>query len=93
MLFLLLKKTSAMSNADMKDVLHKQIDALEDNRVAEIFGLINNYLNTQEATDDWRNLTPQQKEGILKAIRQLDAGEGIAHDEVMKSARGSYGRG
>ena len=43
-----------------------------------------------DAVDFWDDLTDDQKQRIDKAIRELEAGQGIPHDEVMSRFREKY---
>ena len=35
-------------------------------------------------TNDWHNLSAEQKSGLIAAIDNLDSGNGIPNDEVMR---------
>ncbi len=41
-------------------------------------------------TDDWLNLSAEQKSGLIAAIDDLDSGNGIPNDEVMKRYKSTY---
>jgi len=41
-------------------------------------------------TEKWDNLTVNQKEGILKAVKQIEEGQSISNDEILKKYRKQY---
>ncbi|MCB0651953.1 MAG: hypothetical protein KDC85_11815 [Saprospiraceae bacterium] len=53
------------------------------------FGL-KNQTGSTSADDFWNDLTSEQKEKIELAIRQLEEGKGISHDDVMVEFREKY---
>lgn len=44
----------------------------------------------ESQTDFWDELTEEQKSRVEESIRQLEAGQGIPHEEVMASLRKKY---
>ena len=79
-----------MTVADLKLKIFRQVDALQKNRLEEVYGLLINYIRGQRDIDDWDKLTEEQKQGILDAIKEIDKGEGIPHKKLMASIRKKY---
>ena len=42
---------------------------------------------------DWLDLSKEQQNGILNAIDEIEAGEGIAHEEVVAKLQNKYSNG
>ena len=79
-----------MTIAELKLKIFRQIDLLEKNRLEEIYGVLNNFINGKRDIDDWSKLTEEQKEGIINAIDEIDSGKGIPHKEIMAKIRKNY---
>ena len=45
----------------------------------------------KQGHDWWNTISDQEKEAIREGLNQLDNGEGIPHEQVMKEAREKYG--
>ena len=80
-----------MNTSEIKIKLFQQIDSLENNRLIELYGVVNNFLNHNDDSEKWDNLTPSQKEGIEYGISELNDNKGIEHNMVMKELRKKYG--
>ena len=46
-----------MTASDLKLRIFRQIDALEQNKLEELYGVLLNYLNSQKDVADWEMLT------------------------------------
>jgi len=76
-----------MSTAELRKTLHEAIDNADEVRLYEI----KEFLIKGFVEDDWYdNLTPEQKIEVDVAITELDEGEGIANEEVMKKYQEKY---
>jgi len=40
--------------------------------------------------NDWNELTEEQRQGIVEAIEEIDAGKGIPHAKVIANIRSKY---
>lgn len=76
-----------MSTAEIKYSLFKVIDAISDN---ETLSEIYSFVSKKTKADFWKNLTAEQKAEIESALKDLDAGLGIAHNKVMSAYKGKY---
>jgi hypothetical protein len=79
-----------MTVSDLKLKIFRQIDSLEKNRLEEFYGLLLNYINGKKDISDWEKLTESQKQGLLDAIDELNAGEGSLHKDVIDKFRKKY---
>ncbi len=79
-----------MNAAELKLLIFRKIDLLEENKLQEIYGILLNYINGQKNIDDWGSLTEEQKQGILDAISEIDSGKGISHEKVISKFRKKY---
>ena len=80
-----------MNTSEIKIKLFQQIDSLENNRLIELYGVVNNFLNHNDDSEKWDNLTPPQKEGIEYGISELSDNKGIEHNVVMEELKKKYG--
>ena len=69
-------------------------DAVLISSIKNLLGYaLKNQENSAEAvTDFWENLSEEQKAKIDLSIKQLDAGEGKEHQQVMSTFREKYKR-
>ena len=79
-----------MNAAELKLEIFRQVDALEKNKLEEFYGVLLNYINGKKEMSDWDKLTDKQKQGILDAIDEIDAGKGIQHKNVITKYRAKY---
>jgi hypothetical protein len=79
-----------MTVSDLKLKIFRKIDSLEKNRLEEFYGLLLNYINGNKDIADWEKLTTAQKQGLLDAIDELDAGKGSSHEVVFAKLRRKY---
>ncbi len=73
--------------------IFRQVDSLEKNRLEELYGVFQNYINGQKEIDDWGKLTEEQQQGIFDAIDEIKTGKGIHHDKVILNIRKRYSHG
>lgn len=79
-----------MTISDLKLKLFRQIDSLEKDRLEELYGVFLNYINGKKDIGDWEELTEEQRQGIVEAIDEIDAGKGIPHSKVMANIFKKY---
>lgn len=79
-----------MTVSDLKLKLSRQIDALEKNKLEEIYGVLINYLNGQKDISEWEKLSENQKNGICNAIDEIGTGKGIPNKAVLDKFRKKY---
>lgn len=79
-----------MGTVELKNRIHSLVETIADN---EKLQSVIHYLQTINGSDDWwDDLTVEQKMSINEGINQLDNGERIPHDQVMKSVDKLLGR-
>jgi predicted transcriptional regulator len=76
-----------MKTAEIKLDLHNKIDNVASKQLKEIYGLVINYLNSNNTVEKWDALTEAQKNKIMQGLDQADAGLGTPAKEVIKRAR------
>ncbi len=74
----------------MKLRIFREIDSLEQGKLQEVYGYLQNILRSDKDLDDWDSMSAIQKDGILNAINDLDAGKGIVHEDVISKYRKKY---
>ena len=80
-----------MTNAAIRsDLLHK-IEGLNAQQLKQFYGLIQNYLNGIESTEEWHSLTNLQKEKIETGIRQANEGMTRPVAKVTERLRRKHG--
>lgn len=72
-----------MSTNELKLEIFRQVDALDANKLKELYGIMQNYINSKRVEDEWLGVNETEKEGIEAAMKELKARKGIPHDEVM----------
>lgn len=80
-----------MSTAELKNELHEKIDHADDTQVKQLYGLMLNYFNGLDDTEEWDSLSKYQQEQINIGLAQAEAGLGSPVEEAMKGVREKYG--
>jgi len=76
-----------MSSAEIKISLFRKLDSLEGEKLKKAYGLLLNYINTNNDIDEWEELSSDERDALKKGIKQLDNGEGRSHKDVMSNLR------
>ena len=79
-----------MNVADLKIKIFRQVDSFDSTKLEEFYGIMLNYINSKIEDDEWIGLTDDEKQAIEAAIKELDMGEGIPHDQIMEKFRKKY---
>ena len=79
-----------MDASELKLRIFREIDTLEKGKLQEIYGYVQNYILGNKDIDEWDSLSLAQQEGILEAIKDLDKGVGILHEDVITKYRKKY---
>jgi predicted transcriptional regulator len=80
-------KSGTMTTAELKLQIFRQIDSLDQKRLEELYLLINKISDYQLNSNEWEQLTDQQQQGLLNALKEAEAGYLVSHEEVMEKAR------
>ena len=84
--------TANMSTDEMKLQIFRQIDSLEGTKLRELYGVVQNYLNSGINTEEWIDVDKEQQASILAAITEVNSGKVTPHHEVMARLRSKYGK-
>lgn len=76
-----------MKTTELKQKLIRKLDNLEESQMEELYGLVVNWLNGKQEVEEWALLSEPQKQGIVEAIEEIDAGYGLAHADVVNEIR------
>lgn len=79
-----------MSTAEIKLKLFREIDTLDKSKLEQVYGLLFNFLNKETDIEEWDSLSQAQQNGLLQAVAELDAEEGIDHQSIMDKFRKKY---
>lgn len=91
MLFINFEKNKEMNASEIKVKLFQQIDALDKEKLEELYGLFLNFIQGKASSEEWDDLTEVQKTGIENGIYELDTKKGIPNDVVLEELRKKYG--
>ncbi len=79
-----------MSTAEIKLKLFREIDTLDKSKLEQVYGLLFNFLNKETDIEEWDSLSQAQQNGLVQAVAELDAEEGIDHQSIMDKFRKKY---
>lgn len=76
-----------METEELKERLIKKIEDADEAQLLQF----ENFLRSFEKEGDWhKNASPALKAALKKSLAQIERGELIPHDEVMKEVREKY---
>lgn len=79
-----------MSTEELKLAIFREVDSLDGSKLKELYGILQNFVNSQRNEEEWNNLSESEKDGIEAALQQLNDGESIYHTKVISQAREKY---
>ncbi len=80
-----------MNTSELKLKIFRHIDSLEKSKLEDFYGILINYIQSQNSiTDDWLKLSEEQQKGILDAVKEIESGNGISHDEIVAKYSKKY---
>ena len=79
-----------MNSAEIKIELFRKLDGLKDQSLKEAYGLLLNHINGNKDLNDWDNLSQEQQKAIKLGLKQLDKGQGRAHNDVLSDFRKQF---
>lgn len=79
-----------MNYTEIKIKIFKQIDTLKDDRLIELFGVVSNFINNDDNSEEWDKLTVAQKKGLEYGISELDEGKGLEYRMAMEDLMKKY---
>jgi len=72
-----------MSTEEIKLRIFRQVDAFDAVKLKEFYGIMQNFINSKKDSDEWIGVSITEQEGIEAAIKEIEEGKGIPHEEVM----------
>jgi hypothetical protein len=79
-----------MDYSEIKIKLFHQIDSLKDDRLIELYGVVSNFINNDDNSEEWNKLTEAQKKGLEYGISELDEGKGLEYRMAMEDLMEKY---
>jgi hypothetical protein len=76
-----------MSTAELKLDLFRKLDSLSPDKLKKAYGLLSNFLNKNNKSDFWDELSEAEKKAINEGLKQLDSGQSYTYDEVRNKIR------
>lgn len=80
-----------MDLAELKLKIFRQVDSLDQPKLEEFYGMMLNFLNSKNESEEWTFLSDEQREGIEDAIAEIKEGKGIPHETLVAEFRQKYG--
>lgn len=73
-----------MNTADIKSQIHTLIDGINDSTTLNaVYALLAKIYNKPKKADFWDELPAEVKEAVNRSLAQVDAGDLVAHQDVM----------
>jgi hypothetical protein len=72
-----------MNYSEIKIRLFQPIDSIKDDRLIELYGVVSNFFNNADNSEEWDKLTESQKKGLEYGISELDEGKGLEYRMVI----------
>ena len=79
-----------MTSTELKKRILKDVESLEKQGLEEVYGTLQNILNSKKNLGDWANLTLAEKKGLQEAINELNDGKGISNEKALKNFRRKF---
>jgi len=80
-----------MEVAALKVDLHEKIEHADAEQLQEIYGLLTNYFNGSDSSEEWDSLSETQTYKTDQSLEQADAGLGESLIDINKRIRAKYG--
>lgn len=82
-----------MDASELKLKILKEIDSLEESKLQEVYGFLQNFIRGVKDLEEWDDLNSIQKQGIIDAIEELNEGKGVVHESIIAKYRKKYSDG
>jgi hypothetical protein len=79
-----------MDISELKLRIFREIDSLEQGKLQEVYGYLQNIVRGEKELGEWESLSTAQKGGIQEAITELEEGKGLVNEEVITKYRKKY---
>ena len=82
--YLSIKNRNVMSTIELKNKLKEKIEELnEDYLLEELLSII----DLESSRNEVFKIPEEHKKGLERSLKQMDAGQTISHDQIMKELR------
>ena len=82
-----------MNASELKLKILREIDSLEESKLQEVDGFLQNFIRGEKELDEWDDLNPEQQQGIVDAIEEMNDGTGTLRESVIAKYRKKYSDG
>ncbi|MBP2282573.1 DNA phosphorothioation-dependent restriction protein DptG [Flavobacterium sp. CG_23.5] len=79
-----------MSTAELKLKLFREIDTLDKSKLEQVYGILTNFINNENNTEEWHSLPKAQQKGLIDAIEEMNSSEGIDHKSILEKYKQKY---
>lgn len=79
-----------MKAIEIKSKIFSEIETLDNARLQELYGVVQNFLHSQKEDEDWNMLSEEEQNGTSLAIDEVNAGKIILHEDIVAKYRGKY---
>ena len=79
-----------MDASELKLKILKEIESLEESKLQEVYGFLQNFIRGEKDLEEWDELDTAQQQGIIDAIEELNGSKGVAHESVIAKYRKKY---
>jgi hypothetical protein len=79
-----------MSTEEIKLRIFRQVDTFDAVKLKEFYGIMQNFINSKKDSDEWIGVSLEEQKGIEAALKEIEEGKGIPHEEVMSRLRKTH---
>lgn len=76
-----------MTASDLKLDIIKKLDALDNQKIKQVYGQLVNIINQEDSIEDWDQLSEEQQLGLLEAENQYKSGNFKSNEIVMNTLK------
>ncbi len=66
-----------MNDTEIKTKLFQQIVRLKNERLIELYGVVSNFINSSDDSEEWEKLSSAQKKGLESVWQNLKTENGL----------------
>jgi DNA phosphorothioation-dependent restriction protein DptG len=81
-----------MNKSEIKLSIFQEVDLLDDSQLEELYTFLHNFLLQGKSTQDWLDLSLEQKNGLKLAIRSIEEGQSMVNEEVLSKYKKRYSK-
>ncbi|MFA9390707.1 MAG: hypothetical protein ACERKD_12920 [Prolixibacteraceae bacterium] len=80
-----------MKNSELKSLIYKKLDELDEDGLKMVNEMVTQYLKKTNGEEGWDSLSDEDKTAIEEGIRQIENGQYYTHEEVMERIHKKFG--